>query len=143
MLERVIEEINASPYGLTTSVWTRDRRGGERVAARIDSGVVTINEHMITPGMPEAPWLGRKQSGVGFTLSRHSLRSFSKMKYVYHDHGVVRFKFWRYPHDGDKAQWLRLFLRSEFAPTWLGRAAAKTMALPRLLFGKNRDYGSS
>ena len=95
-LSEVLRELNASPFGLTTSLWSSDYERAERLANSIDSSVVTINDHMNTPGFPEAPWLGRKSSGLGFTKSAMALRNFSKMKYVYHDRGWIAYKFWQY-----------------------------------------------
>jgi acyl-CoA reductase-like NAD-dependent aldehyde dehydrogenase len=139
-LEEVIEEVNGSPYGLTTSIWTKDRSRGEQLARRIDSGAVTINEHMITPGMPEAPWGGRKLSGLGSSMSHLALHGFSKVKYVFHDRGLVKYKFWRYPFTADKARWIRSFLSAEFGKTIGEKIGGMIKAMPRLLTKRNPRY---
>ena len=46
-----IERANASRYGLTTSVWTRDLQAGRALADDLDCGVVTLNNHGFT-GVP-------------------------------------------------------------------------------------------
>ncbi len=58
---------NATPYGLTASVWTGNPRRARRVAARLNAGVVTVNSHTYTFAEPEFPWGGVKASGVGRT----------------------------------------------------------------------------
>ena len=138
--DEVIEEVNGSRYGLTTSLWTRDRSRGEQLADRIDSGVVTINEHMITAGLPEAPWLGHKESGLGLSLSHLSLHSFTKPRYVYHDRGVVKYKFWRYPFSQHKAAWFRGFMAAEFGGTWWTRTINKLRAIPPMLWRRNEPF---
>lgn len=139
-LDEVVEEVNDSPYGLTTSIWTKDRSRGEHLARRIDSGAVTINEHMITPGMPEAPWGGHKLSGIGSSMSYLALRDFSKVKYVFHDRGLVKYKFWRYPFTEDKARWFRSFLSAEFGKTIPKKIGGMIKAMPRLLTRRNPRY---
>lgn len=136
-LEQVLEEVARSPYGLTASIWTGDRRKGAELARRIDAGVVTVNDHLITPGMPEAPWGGHKQSGLGSSMSYLSLQAFSKVRYVFHDRGLVRFKFWRYPYTAEKARWFRDFLRGQFARSLPIRVATMVRALPKLLLRRN------
>src|SRR5690606_34931288 len=41
----MIQEVNASPYGLSGSLWTNHLRRGLRVARQIESGVISINSH--------------------------------------------------------------------------------------------------
>ncbi|MCZ9338748.1 aldehyde dehydrogenase family protein, partial [Streptomyces sp. TRM76130] len=42
--EEAVEHANATPYGLNSSVWTRNARRGHGVAARLRTGTVNINE---------------------------------------------------------------------------------------------------
>lgn len=140
-LEAALREINAGDYGLTASVWTRDRRRGQELAARIDAGTVTINEHMITPGMPEAPWAGRRASGLGVSHSILSFASYCKVKYVFHDRGIVRYKFWRFPYTGDKLRWFRRFLSAQLAPRPWVRLRSMLAAAPRLLLRRDPPLG--
>jgi acyl-CoA reductase-like NAD-dependent aldehyde dehydrogenase len=56
---------NDSSYGLSASVWTDDRKRGERVARRLDVGAVNINDvfsNMFSFALPMGGW---KESGVG------------------------------------------------------------------------------
>jgi len=66
--DEAIELANRSPYGLNASVWTRDIERGMALARRIDSGSVCVNECVVSAGIPDLPFGGVKQSGVG---SRH------------------------------------------------------------------------
>ena len=63
-IESVLQEVNGGSYGLTASIWSRDRSEARELAKRIDTGIVTINDHLITPGMPEAPWLAVRQADL-------------------------------------------------------------------------------
>ena len=57
---------NDCSYGLSASVWTRNIDRGIALARRIDSGAACVNECVLNPGVPELPFGGVKQSGVGF-----------------------------------------------------------------------------
>ena len=54
---------NDSVYGLGASLWTRDRRRAEQLAARIEVGMVFVNG--IVKSDPRLPFGGIKRSGYG------------------------------------------------------------------------------
>ena len=64
--EEAIERANASRYGLNASVWSRDVRHALRVARRIRTGTVNINEvYGATWSATGSPIGGMKESGIG------------------------------------------------------------------------------
>ncbi|RAS30351.1 succinate-semialdehyde dehydrogenase/glutarate-semialdehyde dehydrogenase [Streptomyces avidinii] len=57
---------NATPYGLNSSVWTKNAGRGHRVAARLRTGTVNINEgYAPAYGSVQSPMGGMKDSGLG------------------------------------------------------------------------------
>ena len=72
---------NDSCYGLTASVWTKDRERGRKVAAQLDVGNVTINGH--AAGGLGCPWGGAKESGIGRTNTKDGQRQFANAKYIH------------------------------------------------------------
>jgi succinate-semialdehyde dehydrogenase/glutarate-semialdehyde dehydrogenase len=61
-----IERANASPYGLNASVWTADTRLGHRVATRLRTGTVNVNDaYAAAWASVDAPMGGFKDSGLG------------------------------------------------------------------------------
>jgi betaine-aldehyde dehydrogenase len=78
---RMLEDVNASPYGLSGSLWTNDLRRAFRVARRVESGVLSVNSHSSVHA--EAPFGGFKQSGLGRDLGMAAMEGYTELKNVY------------------------------------------------------------
>ena len=74
--EEALRLANDSAYGLSSTIWTRDKARGFALAERIEAGGVCINDMTLTYGVPEAPFGGVKDSGVGQVNGRDGLRGY-------------------------------------------------------------------
>jgi acyl-CoA reductase-like NAD-dependent aldehyde dehydrogenase len=79
--DEMLAEVNASPYGLSGSLWTNDLKRALRVARRVESGVLSVNCHNSLH--LEAPFGGFKQSGLGRDLGMAAMEGYTELKNVY------------------------------------------------------------
>jgi acyl-CoA reductase-like NAD-dependent aldehyde dehydrogenase len=107
---------NDSEFGLAASVWTSDPAYGRRIAARIDAGVVMINDAVSYYGNCDAPHGGVKSSGVGRMHGRHGLREMVSIKYVDEDRLGQRSKPWWFGYDAAQLAGAESMLQAMFAP---------------------------
>lgn len=77
-----VQMANTSRYGLHGSVWSKDRRHAERIASRLDTGTVAINDIAVNFIAPSLPFGGVKQSGLGMALGPEGLHAYSHPKGV-------------------------------------------------------------
>lgn len=108
-VEEAVALANDSHYGLTASVWTRDKKMGAWMAERLEAGGVTVNDHMMTFNEPKAIWGGIKQTGMGRTHGPYGLLEILNIKFVCTDFKKKRDRMWWYPYQPAK---LRLMERS-------------------------------
>ena len=71
---------NDSEFGLGASIWTENLNKAESMSRQIESGIVTVNNVVISD--PRIPFGGIKQSGFGRELSRYGMLEFVNIKSV-------------------------------------------------------------
>lgn len=81
--DEAVERANATPYGLNSAVWTKDTRRGGRIAARLRSGTVNVNEgYAPAYGSVQAPMGGMKDSGLGRRHGSEGILKFTEAQTV-------------------------------------------------------------
>ena len=127
--EEAIRLANDSEFGLTASVWTRDKARGERVARQIESGSVCVNEVLYTHGIGQTPWGGFKNSGRGRTHGREGLMELVQPQHIHINHVPLFPDAWWMPYSSNAVETFRQMSR-KFAS---GSLIKTVGLLPQLL----------
>jgi acyl-CoA reductase-like NAD-dependent aldehyde dehydrogenase len=73
---------NASPFALSSSIWTGNLARGRRVALQLSAGSCAVNSVINVIANPHAPFGGNKLSGYGRYHGPEGLLAFSRSKTV-------------------------------------------------------------
>lgn len=136
--EEAVRRANDSPFGLSASIWTRDRARGVALARRLEAGSVMINDASSVVGAPHVAYGGVKESGIGRAHGLAGLEACVRSTAIADD----LFTRWRQPwwyHYGPK----RLAQIDDYATfahgsSWWARAKAIPGVL-KLVFGSRDD----
>lgn len=79
-IDEAIAVANDVPFGLGSSVWTKDDRERERFIRDIESGMTAVNQFLASD--PRAPFGGIKRSGHGRELGEFGIHEFMNAKTV-------------------------------------------------------------
>ncbi len=79
-LDEVVEEANRLPYGLASYAFTRSAKTANAIAARVESGMMTINH--LGLALPEVPFGGIKDSGYGSEGGIEAIEAYLNTKFV-------------------------------------------------------------
>ena len=81
--EEAIRLANATPYGLSGSIWSRDIGKALRTARALQAGVLSVNSNSSVH--TEAPFGGYKMSGIGRELGMSAIDLYTETKNVFID----------------------------------------------------------
>lgn len=76
--DEAVALMNDTRYGLTAGVYTKDEAKARELLSRVNAGSVYWN--CCDRVSPRLPWSGQGDSGVGLTLSRHGIQTFTRPK---------------------------------------------------------------
>ena len=113
--DEAVRLANDSQFGLAASIWTRDRKRGDRLARRIHAGTVMVNDAVSCYGISEAPHGGVKASGMGRMHGRFGLEEMVRLKYIDSDRMAGMKKVWWYGYEASFMKQMEGFLDMQFA----------------------------
>lgn len=127
--EEAVKLANDSDYGLTASVWTRNKKLSSQLSKRLHVGSVTINDHLFSFVEPGALWGGVKHTGIGRSHGPYGILELVNIKYISRDFSKKKTQLWWYPYDKDLLQLLKVSMNVFHH----NRLWKKIRALPALL----------
>lgn len=130
--DEAIQLANDSIYGLSASVWTKNRARGESVARRVYAGTVMVNDLLSGFAISEAPHGGFRDSGIGRTHGRLGMEEMVRVKYVDSDRLPRMKKLWWYGYGPAFAAQMEGFIDALFARSPSQRLAGALRSLAAL-----------
>lgn len=79
-VEDAIDRANATHFGLSGSVWSRDVARATEIASALECGTGWVNQHLAI--RPDAPFGGCKWSGIGYENGPYGLAAFTELQTI-------------------------------------------------------------
>jgi acyl-CoA reductase-like NAD-dependent aldehyde dehydrogenase len=76
--EAAVALMNDTDYGLTAGVYSADEKRAKKILKQVNAGTVYWN--CCDRVSPRLPWSGVKHSGIGLTLSKYGIQTFTRPK---------------------------------------------------------------
>lgn len=126
--DQVIRLANDTPYGLNAYIWTKNKRRGREIAAKIRCGTVAINECVYTHALPQTPWGGVKASGFGRAHGRAGLLELVNLHHIHTNYITFLKDVWWYKYNARLLGTFKKLARDMTGGLW-----GKIKALPRFM----------
>jgi acyl-CoA reductase-like NAD-dependent aldehyde dehydrogenase len=112
---------NDSRYGLSGSVFTKDKAKAVRIGKQLRTGSVCQNDASVIYGVPEGPFGGRKDSGLGQVNGKLALRGFTHTQPILLDRwGMKKESIW-YPYTDKTVKTLENTIKFAFGNRFMRR----------------------
>ena len=119
-----LELANDSKYGLSASVWSKDKAGAMNIARRVEAGGVCVNDHMIHMMVPEVAMGGMKESGIGHRHGAGGIRKYCHQQTILVDRfGLSKEPIW-YPVPKGAVNLYKRILNLLFRSGWRNKLSA-------------------
>lgn len=126
----IAAHVNTSRYGLNAYISGKDRSKNLALAQSLHAGSVLINDVMITHAMPETPWGGIKESGMGRVHGAQGLEEMSRVLHICDEWINLGKSPWWFPYTKEQYKTLSSMLEWRHGSNlW-----ARTRGLAKMLF---------
>ncbi len=132
--EEAVQKANEVPFGLSASVWTRNRSRGISLAQRLRAGSVCVNDALVHFGVPSLPFGGVGESGYGRSNGVEGLREMTRTRSILVDRLGLEREPWWFPYSRATERILKGTLLFRLKGGFMGLLAGAT----HMLWGKRR-----
>ena len=122
-MDDTVSIANATSFGLSASVWSRNVRLATFAAELVEAGTVTVNDVATAPGIAEMPYGGIKQSGIGASHGPAGLLESTREQSVIVDRLTWLRQPWWFGYGAERAAGIDAYVRF-----WHGRTIAEKLS---------------
>jgi len=112
--EEVIELANNTGFGLSASVFGKNKNHISKIVNQLKAGSVAINDVMTQYGIADLPFGGTGLSGIGRVHGPEGLKAFSHIKSVMDTRISQKSEFWWFKNRKKTEKWLKMVLNRLF-----------------------------
>ncbi len=102
---------NSNGYGLSASVFSRNRKKAREIASKIHTGSVNINDVMTQYGIADLPFGGVGKSGIGKVHGEEGLKAFCRVKSILENRITMKSEFWWFDSSKSYGKWMKKFIK--------------------------------
>ncbi|MFO8058643.1 MAG: aldehyde dehydrogenase family protein [bacterium] len=114
-VQEAIDLVNRGEYGLSGAVYSSDMEEARAIAGKIKTGSINVNDCLITYAVPDLPFGGAKNSGVGRYHGRLGLQNFCEIKSITEYKGGLEKEPFYYPMAPDLEGLLKNGMQAMFS----------------------------
>ena len=111
----VIELANKTGYGLSASIFGKNKKKIKFISQRIHAGVISINDVLTHYGIADLPFGGMGLSGMGKVHGKEGLRAFSRQKSYMRNRIQLKSEFWWYNRSRKFGKLLKGWIRRQYS----------------------------
>jgi len=106
---------NKTGYGLSASIFGKNRKRMQAIAQRIKAGTVSLNDVLTHYGIADLPFGGMGLSGMGKVHGKEGLRAFSHQKGYMSNRLHLMSEFWWYKRSNKFGKFLRKWIQWQYS----------------------------
>jgi acyl-CoA reductase-like NAD-dependent aldehyde dehydrogenase len=110
-----VELANKTGYGLSASVFGKNKKNIKYISRRINAGVISINDVLTHYGIADLPFGGMGLSGIGKVHGREGLQAFSHQKGYISPRVQLKSEFWWYKKSEKFGRYLKKLIKWQYS----------------------------
>ena len=110
-----MEKIHQTGYGLSGSIFGKDKHRMNRIIRKVKTGNMSINDVFSHYGIASLPFGGEGISGLGRLHGKEGLRSFSHQKGYMSNRIQLKSEFWWYKRSEKFGKFLKKWIKWQYS----------------------------
>ena len=113
--EDAVKLANITGYGLSASIFGKNKKRMKTIARQIKAGTISLNDVLTHYGIADIPFGGVGLSGIGKVHGKEGLRAFSRQKSYLSNRIQLKSEFWWYKRSKKFGKFLRKWIEWQYS----------------------------